>query len=304
MTDENGAVAVLAAHGITVQFNVPATTGAPARTVVAVEGLDLSVGRGETLAIVGESGSGKSATALALTGLLPPNAVVTRGEVGLMGERITNLPESAMRRIWGNRVGLIFQDPMSALNPVLTIGEQIQEAILAHRPMSRAAARAQAEALLAQVKLPDPAHRLDDYPHQLSGGMRQRVMIAIAISNHPDVLIADEPTTALDATVQMEILSLLKDIQAKSGMAIVLITHDLGVVARWADRVVVMYGGRKMEEGATASLLLNPSHPYTRALIAARPSRRPATGRRHRLSEIATTGFAPLSPASRTEPVS
>lgn len=251
-----------------------------------VHRLDLSVNRGETLAIVGESGCGKTMTALALSGLLPPGVEIVSGSIELMGERISGLSEAKMRGVRGSRIGVVFQDPMTALNPVITIGEQIEEAILAHQPIGGTAARARSVELLNQVRLPQPHQRLKDYPHQLSGGMRQRVMIAMAICNEPDVLIADEPTTALDATVQVEVMSLLREIQKKSGMALILITHDLGVVSRWAERVVVMYAGKKVEERATTALLETPLHPYSRALIRARPRRRPAQGRRHRLVEI------------------
>lgn len=297
MDKDREALPVLAARGLSVALR-NGGAWASGQSRVVVHSLDVSVSRGETLAIVGESGCGKTVTALALNGLLPPGAAITTGTVELHGQPVSGLPEGELRRLRGDRIGMIFQDPMTALNPVLTIGEQIEEAILAHRPIGRASARARAEELLVRVKLSHPRRRLGEYPHQLSGGMRQRVMIAIAISNEPDVLIADEPTTALDATVQAEILSLLADIQAASGMALVLITHDLGVVARWAQRVLVMYAGRKVEERPTVELLGKPLHPYTRALMRARPSRRPAHGRRHRLAEI--PGTVPVVGAVQT----
>jgi peptide/nickel transport system ATP-binding protein len=289
---------VLRAQDLTIEFRSRTPLGPHQHTLIAVHSLNLSVHRGETVAIVGESGCGKSVTALALSGLLPLEARIASGHVELLGQRISALPESELRRLRGDRIGMIFQDPMAALNPVLTIGEQIEEAILAHQSIGRTAARAQAEDLLAQVRIPRPRQRLADYPHQLSGGMRQRVLIAMAISNRPALLIADEPTTALDATVQFEILSLLRDIQAESGMTLILITHDLGVVAHWAERVVVMYAGRKVEERTTERLLKQPLHPYTHALIRARPSRRPDYGPRHRLAEI--PGMVPTMGAPRS----
>jgi peptide/nickel transport system ATP-binding protein len=259
--------------------------------VDAVRGLDLDVARGETLALVGESGCGKSLTALALAGLLPDGARIRSGRIVLGGVSIEGLPERRLRRLRGQRVGMVFQDPMAALNPVLTIGEQIVEAIRAHRSVSRAQARSEAESLLARVRLREGAQLLQAFPHQLSGGMRQRILIAIAIANRPDVLIADEPTTALDATVQAEILALLDELRRDSGMALVLITHDLGLVSRWADRVAVMYAGRAVETRSAATLA-DAAHPYTRALLAARPRRRPLRGPRPRLAEI--TGRVPL----------
>jgi peptide/nickel transport system ATP-binding protein len=271
---------VLATQNLSVAFR------SQGRWLEAISGFDLTVRSGETVALVGESGCGKSITALALTGLLPDAARVVSGRIELLGEPVSSLSEAQWRTLRGNRIAMIFQDPMSALNPVLTVGEQLIEAILSHRAIGHAAARAEAALLLAQVQLPDPAARLDDYPHQLSGGMRQRVLIAIAISNRPEVLIADEPTTALDATVQAEILALLREIQHQTQMALVLITHDLSLVARWADKAVVMYAGRKAEERDANALLHRPLHPYTQALIRARPERRPRHGARQRLSEI------------------
>ncbi|XAH22310.1 ABC transporter ATP-binding protein [Xylophilus sp. GW821-FHT01B05] len=279
MTATPGSV-VLAARDLSVAFR------SQGRWLEAISGFNLTVRSGETVALVGESGCGKSITALALTGLLPDAARVVSGRIELLGKPVSTHTEAQWRRLRGNRIAMIFQDPMSALNPVLTVGEQLIEAILSHRAIGHAAARAEAALLLAQVRLPDPAARLDDYPHQLSGGMRQRVLIAIAISNRPEVLIADEPTTALDATVQAEILALLREIQHQTQMALVLITHDLPLVARWADRAVVMYAGRKAEESDAGALLQRPRHPYTQALIRARPERRPRDGARQRLTEI------------------
>ena len=271
---------VLKARGLAI--SVPADGG----RVEAVRGLDLQVARGETLAIVGESGCGKSLTALALAGLLPEGVRIAGGAIELLGDEVTALSEAAWRTRRGRRIAMVFQDPMAALNPVLTVGEQVVETILAHRPVGARAAREEALALLARVKLPQPAQCFAAYPHQLSGGMRQRVLIAIAVAHRPEVLIADEPTTALDATVQAEILALLQGLQRESGMALVIITHDLQLVARWADRVTVMYAGRAVEDRRADALLEGSRHPYTRALMAARPRRRPVEGPRPRLAEI------------------
>lgn len=271
---------VLRARDLTI--SVP-SAGHP---VAAVRGLDIAVARGETLAIVGESGCGKSLTALALAGLLPEGVRVTGGAIELLGEDVTAMDEAGWRQRRGRRIAMVFQDPMAALNPVLTIGEQVVEALHAHHALSGAQARDEALALLARVKLPRPAQCFAAYPHQLSGGMRQRALIAIAIANRPEVLIADEPTTALDATVQAEILALLQSLQRDSGMALVIITHDLKLVARWADRVTVMYAGRAVEGQPAAALFDRALHPYTRALIAARPHRRPQGVPRPRLAEI------------------
>ncbi|PWB84060.1 MAG: dipeptide/oligopeptide/nickel ABC transporter ATP-binding protein [Methylocystaceae bacterium] len=276
---------VLTARNLTIGFR------RDARWITAVDRLGFHVDQGETVAFVGESGCGKSITALSLIGLLPPSADVIGGEIELFDRRLSDLSERELRSLRGDRVSMIFQDPMAALNPVLTVGEQIAEAILTHRKIGRAAARDEAVRLLAQVEIADAALRIDDYPHQLSGGMRQRAMIAIAIANRPDLLIADEPTTALDATVRHQILSLLKSIQRDTGMALLLITHDLDIVKGWADRVIVMYAGRKVEERDAQRLSIASRHPYTRALNEARPRRRPDSGVRPRLPEIA--GGAP-----------
>ena len=228
--------------------------------------------RGETLCIAGESGSGKSITALAIMGLLPPPAVrVTGGSVALVAKVLTDLPESQMRAIRGDRIAMIFQEPMTSLNPVMTVGTQLVEAIRAHEPVGRAEARARALEALRAVRLSQPERRLRQYPHELSGGMRQRVMIAMALALRPEVLIADEPTTALDVTVQREVLDLLRDLQRETGTAIILITHDMGVVAEMADRVIVMRNGAMVEEAAAAQLFAAPQAPYTKALLAAVP---------------------------------
>ncbi len=237
-----------------------------------VSDLSFTVRRGETLAIAGESGSGKSITSLAIMGLLPPPAVrITGGQVHLGSTDLTTLPEAQMRAIRGDRIAMIFQEPMTSLNPVLTIGLQLTEAIRAHAHVTRAKARAQAIEALRAVRLSQPDRRMDQYPHELSGGMRQRVMIAMALALRPDVLIADEPTTALDVTVQREVLDLLRDLQRDLGTAIILITHDMGVVAEMADRVIVMRDGRMVEDGPVGQIFAAPTAPYTRDLLAAVP---------------------------------
>ena len=237
-----------------------------------VSDLSFTLARGETLAIAGESGSGKSITSLAIMGLLPPPAVrVTGGQVRLGETDLISLPESQMQSIRGSRIAMIFQEPMTSLNPVMAIGRQLIEAIEAHESLPRAAARERALAALAAVRISLPERRMQQYPHELSGGMRQRVMIAMAIALRPDVLIADEPTTALDVTVQREVLDLLRDLQRELGTAIILITHDMGVVAEMADRVVVMRSGRMVEQGTVSAVFHAPQQPYTKALLAAVP---------------------------------
>ncbi|MGC9447585.1 ABC transporter ATP-binding protein [Cereibacter sphaeroides] len=245
-----------------------------------VSGLSFTLARGETLAIAGESGSGKSITSLAIMGLLPPPAVrITGGRIKLGRTELTDLPEGRMRAIRGDRVAMIFQEPMTSLNPVLTIGTQLAEAIRAHETVSKAEARARALEALRSVRLSQPERRLDQYPHELSGGMRQRVMIAMALALRPEVLIADEPTTALDVTVQREVLDLLRDLQRELGTAIILITHDMGVVAEMADRVIVMRDGRMVEEGRATQIFTEPRADYTRALLAAVPRMGAGRGR-------------------------
>jgi peptide/nickel transport system ATP-binding protein len=242
------------------------------RRFYPVDGVTFSLERGKTMALVGESGSGKSLTSLALLQLVPSPGRVDTGSVIRMGETdVLALRGEALRRIRGRRVGMIFQDPMTSLNPVFTVGDQIIEGILAHFKMPRAAARERALQLLQEVGIPDPSARLKAYPHQLSGGMRQRVMIAIALSAEPEILVADEPTTALDVTVQAQILEVLDRLQESRGMAVLLITHDLGIVAGRADRVAVMYAGQIVEEAPTDRLFANPSHPYTQGLFASVP---------------------------------
>jgi peptide/nickel transport system permease protein len=260
-----GADAVLQVQGISVAIDTPRGTFLP------VEDVSFQVRAGETLAIVGESGSGKSMTALALMGLLPGAARVTAGAAWFGGKDLLRANEPALRALRGGPMAMVFQDPMSSLNPVHRVGDQVMEAILAHRPMKAAAARAEAESLFRRVGIADPERRLRAYPHELSGGMRQRVMIAMAIANEPRLLIADEPTTALDVTVQAQILDLLAVLRRETGMGLVFITHSLGVVAEIADQVVVMYAGQVVEQGSVAEVFEAPMHPYTRALLAAVP---------------------------------
>ncbi|MBE3595118.1 MAG: ABC transporter ATP-binding protein, partial [Candidatus Carbobacillus altaicus] len=238
----------------------------------AVDGVDLTIYRGETLALVGESGSGKSITSLSIMGLIPnPPGKIVSGQVLFEGRDLVRLSEKDMQTIRGNRLAMIFQEPMTSLNPVFTIGFQLTEPLRIHQKMSKKEAEKRALALLELVGIGRAAEILKSYPHQLSGGMRQRVMIAMAMANDPQLLIADEPTTALDVTIQAQILSLMKDLKAKMLTAILLITHDLGVVAEMADRVVVMYAGQIVEEAPLLELFDNPRHPYTRGLMAAIP---------------------------------
>ncbi|MEQ8858015.1 MAG: ABC transporter ATP-binding protein [Pseudomonadales bacterium] len=241
-------------------------------TVRAVDRVSLHVHRGETLAVVGESGSGKSVTALSILGLLGDNARIDSGRVCFEGEDLLTLGADAVRRIRGDRISMIFQEPMSSLNPVLTIGRQVAEPLWLHRGLSWAEAYDRAEELLNRVSIPDARERLDQYPHHFSGGMRQRVMIAMALACEPRLIIADEPTTALDVTVQAQILELLKNLTRDSGAALILITHDLGVVARYAERVAVMYAGRIVETAPAKQLYRDPQHPYTQGLMASVPS--------------------------------
>ena len=240
--------------------------------VCAVNDVSFHVAPGETLAIVGESGSGKSVTALSILQLLGEAGSINAGSVFLEGEDLVGLGEARMRKIRGNRISMIFQEPMTSLNPVITVGDQVAEPLVLHRQMGWKQARAAAEGLLRKVAIPDPAGRLHDYPHQLSGGMRQRVMIAMALACQPKLIIADEPTTALDVTVQAQILALLKALTRETGAALILITHDLGVVARYADRVAVMYGGRIMETAPAIPLYKTPLHPYTQGLMRSIPN--------------------------------
>jgi peptide/nickel transport system ATP-binding protein len=238
----------------------------------AVDGVSFSLAPRETLAIVGESGCGKSITALSLMRLVPdPPGRIAGGSVKLAGTDLLALDEEAMRAVRGKDIAMIFQEPMTSLNPVLTIGEQIAEAVLLHENVSRAQAWAKAVEMLRITRIPEPEQRAKEYPHQLSGGMRQRAMIAMALACNPKVLIADEPTTALDVTIQAQILDLIVDLQHKLGTAVILITHDLGVVAEMAQRVIVMYAGRKIEEASVEELFARPQHPYTHGLMASIP---------------------------------
>ncbi|MFJ4857228.1 ABC transporter ATP-binding protein [Streptomyces sp. NPDC088730] len=293
-----GAEPVLRVRDLTVSFH-----GAE-RTVHAVDGVSYELAPGEVLAVVGESGCGKSVTSMAVMGLLPPTARIG-GSITLDGQELVGAPEKKLRSLRGRRLSMIFQEPMTSLNPVLTIGRQITEVLRRHQGLGRGEARERAVELLGIVGIPAPRKRVDEYPHQLSGGMRQRVMIAIAVACDPAVLIADEPTTALDVTVQAGILDVLRSLRDRLGTAIVLITHDLGVVADTADRVLVMYAGRPVEQASVDELFASPQHPYTRGLLGAvlRPGSRGANGR-DRLNEIpglvpdlrerpAGCGFAP-----------
>ncbi len=236
-----------------------------------MNGLSFSLEAGETLGIVGESGSGKSVTALSIMRLLPKSARTSAEVVTFAGESLLRKSEAEMRGIRGRRIAMIFQDPMTSLNPVLTVGEQIAEAVRLHMGMNRLAARRRAVEMLEQVRVPDAARRLDEYPHQFSGGMRQRVMIAMALSCNPELLIADEPTTALDVTIQAQILELMNEIQRDTGTAIILITHDLGVVAEVCRNVLVMYGGNLVEYGNATQIFEEPRMPYTQGLLASLP---------------------------------
>ncbi|MGE5511845.1 MAG: ABC transporter ATP-binding protein [Bacteroidota bacterium] len=261
-------------------------SGDSGRITHAVQGVGLSLARGKTLGLVGESGSGKSVTALSIMRLLPKESASIRGHIRFEGRELLTLSEREMQDLRGNRVAMIFQEPMTSLNPSYTVGDQIGESLQRHRGLNRAAARRQAIALLERVRIPSAAARVDEYPHKLSGGMRQRVMIAMALACEPALLIADEPTTALDVTIQAQILDLLRMLQAETGTAILLITHDLGVVAEMADEVAVMYAGEIVERGSVAAVLSAPEHPYTAGLLGSIPR---LSTRRDRLSTISGT---------------
>ena len=264
------------------------TVATPRGPAEALRGVDFELMAGATLGLIGESGCGKSMTALALIGLLPDGATAS-GSIRLAGQELIGLPERALNRLRGNRIGMVFQEPMTALNPLHTIGAQIAEPLRLHRGLGRSAARAEALRLLDRVKLPQAATRLDAWPHQLSGGQRQRVGIAMALACGPDLLIADEPTTALDVTIQGEILDLIAELVAESDMALLLISHDLGVMARSVERLLVMYGGSVVEAGPTGEVFAHLAHPYTRGLFGARPrlgAARDADGRKPRLATI------------------
>ena len=268
--------------------NLKTSFRTPDGIVRAVDDVSWTLARGEILGIVGESGCGKSMTALSVMGLVPDPPGRIEGSIRLAGRELVGLPDAEMRAIRGNIVSMIFQEPMTSLDPVMRIGKQIAEPLILHQGLSHDAARARSVELLRRVRIPEAARRADEYPHQLSGGMRQRVMIAMALACQPAVLLADEPTTALDVTIQAQILRLILELRREFGTAIVLITHDLGVIAETADRVVVMYAGRKVEEAPVAQLFAQPQHPYTVGLLGSVPrvdraGRRP----RARLAEIA-----------------
>jgi len=240
-------------------------------TLVALDGIRLAIAPGEVLGVVGESGAGKSITGLAVIGLLEPPGRIAGGEVRLEGRRIDNLKPEEMRRVRGRRIGMVFQDPLTSLNPLYTIGRQLEETILTHLPVDRAEARRRALALLGEVGIPAPQGRFHHYPHQFSGGMRQRVVIALALAAEPALVIADEPTTALDVSIQAQIITLLKRLAAERGVAVMLITHDMGVIAETAHRVAVMYAGRIVEVGPVREVIHSPQHPYTAGLMGSIP---------------------------------
>jgi microcin C transport system ATP-binding protein len=257
--------------------NLSVAFGAGAHEVHAVRGVSFDIGKSETVALVGESGSGKSVTALSVMKLLPyPVAHHPSGTVVFKGQELLAMPEDDIRKVRGNDITIIFQEPMTSLNPLHTIEKQIAEVLLLHKGLTGQVARKRIIELLTQVGIPDPEGRLQSYPHQMSGGQRQRVMIAMALANEPDLLIADEPTTALDVTVQAQILKLLKDIQTRLGMSMLFITHDLGIVRKLADRVCVMQRGEIVEQGPVEQVFTKPRHPYTQALLAAEPKPDPA----------------------------
>jgi oligopeptide/dipeptide ABC transporter ATP-binding protein len=291
---------LLSVSGLTVDF------GPPGRAVRVLEGVEFALDRGRTLALVGESGSGKSVAALSIIQLLPPGAAIRAGRVEFDGQVLADadsgspwfLDERAACALRGARLAMIFQEPLTCLNPVLPIGRQVAEPLQLHRRLSAGAARAEAIRLLKQVGIPAAEQRIDDYPHRLSGGMRQRVMIAMALACRPALLIADEPTTALDVTIQAQILALLRDLQRQTGMALLFITHDLGVVAQLADEVAVMYAGRIVERAPVADLFADPKHPYTRGLLACLPDVEAAAAPGRRLPVIPGE---PPSPARRPE---
>jgi oligopeptide transport system ATP-binding protein len=279
-----------------------------AGVVNAVNGISYTVAEGETLAILGESGSGKSVSAQAIMGILDiPPAQITGGSIWFEGRNLLNLPEEEQRKVRGPGISMIFQDALSSLNPVYSVGFQIGEMFRAHRGMSRKDAKAKAVELMDRVRIPAAAQRVNDYPHQFSGGMRQRVMIAMAIALDPHILIADEPTTALDVTVQAQVMDLLKDLQRDTGMGLVLITHDLGVVNEVADNVAVMYAGRIVERGTVDDVFSNPAHPYTRGLMTSIPQveakggrLQPITGQPPNLARIPSgCPFHPRCPRRR-----
>ena len=266
--------------------------------VKAVDGITYEVGRGRTLGVVGESGSGKTVAAMTILGLTRAQGARITGRILFEGRDLLSLDEAELRKIRGNEIAMIFQDPSTALHPLYKVGSQLIEAVRAHQDVSKAQARKRTIELLGLVGIPDPGKRVDDYPHEFSGGMRQRAMIAMALANEPKLLIADEPTTALDVTVQAQILALLERLRAQLGMAIVIVTHDIGVVAEMADEIAVMYAGRIVETATTEALLSSPEHPYTWGLLRSIPSIDPTHPRVERLESI------PGSPPSLIDPPS
>ncbi len=268
-----GEAALLEVRDLVVEF------ATPRGTVRALDGISIELERGRTLGLVGESGSGKSVTALSILRLLDGNARIVRGSVRVDGEDVAAMPDDRLRELRGGRVAMIFQEPSTSLNPVFTVGFQVAEAIRLHRGVSKREAWAQAVDMLRLVEIPDAERRAKSYPHELSGGMKQRVMIAIALSCGPELLVADEPTTALDVTIQAQVLALLRDLKQRLGMSMLLITHDLGVVANEADEVAIFYAGRVVEKAPTRELFARPAHPYTAALLASLPRLRERAAR-------------------------
>lgn len=271
-------VKLLQVHNLKTTFQIDAGE------VQAVRGISFHVNKGESIGIVGESGSGKSVSMLSLMKLLPDNARLQADSIRFDGTELVDMDQKSMRKMLGNEIGMIFQDPMTSLNPLFTIGEQIMEPLRIHQKLSREAARQKAIEILKLVEIPSPESRLKQYPHEFSGGMRQRVMIAIAISCYPKLLIADEPTTALDVTIQAQILDLMRDLRNKLSTSIVMITHDLGVIANMCDRIVVMYGGTIVEQGTTREIFYRPKHPYTWGLLRSIP--KVSTGEKKKLISI------------------
>jgi len=286
---------ILDIRGLVTAFNT--RNGA----IRAVDGISLSVRRGMTLGIVGESGSGKSMLSLSVMGLVPPPGRIAEGQVLFRGTDLTKLSPAKLRDLRGNRIAMIFQEPMTSLNPVHTVGFQIVEALRAHRKESSVRLKEEAVEALRKVHIPSPERRFDEYPHQLSGGMRQRVMIAMALVCKPDLLIADEPTTALDVTIQAQILELLRELQAETGMAIILITHDLGVVAQVADEVAVMYAGKVVERAPVSQIFQDPQHPYTIGLMGSMPRMEEDVDRLVAISGVVPPPFR-LPPGCRFNP--
>lgn len=277
MTSAAAAEPLLAVEGLRVEF--PTRRG----TLVAVHDVSFTIDPGEVLGVVGESGAGKSLTGAAIIGLIDPPGRIASGNVRLAGRRIDNLPYEAMRRVRGREIGAVFQDPLTSLNPLYTVGRQLVETIRTHLPLGESDARKRAIALLEEVGIPAAARRIDHYPHQFSGGMRQRVVIALALAANPKLIVADEPTTALDVSIQAQIIALLKRLCREHGTAVMLVTHDMGVIAETADRVAVMYAGRIVEIGPVADVIHRPQHPYTVGLMGSIPS---IAEERERLTQI------------------